>query len=244
MSAQTGDQQQVSKGLLITLGVVGAIGALFALWTFVLQPLMADDGGSDAAVADGGQASPEPGDATPAPSPSPSATPSPGGGDGSAQDDGDSGDGDSDGDGEDGSSADGGELDETVEVVNARDPFEQLVVDSSGGGATTEGTGTTNTDTTNTDTTNTSTGGSGGGSDGSGQDQADVGSTTITLVDIYTGDDDVQRASVEVNNTGYDVLEGETFADRFQLLDIADTCATMLFGDSRFTLCEGDAVRK
>lgn len=234
MSAQTGDQQQVSKGLLITLGVVGAIGALFALWTFVLQPLMADDGGSDAAVADGGQASPEPGAATP--SPSPSATPSPGGDDGSAQDDGD-GDG---GDGEDGSSADGGELGQTAEVVSARDPFEQLVVDSSGGGATTEGTGTTNTSTGG----GSDGGGSGEGSGGSGQDQADVGATTITLVDIYTGDDGVQRASVEVNDTGYDAVEGETFAERFQLLDIADTCATMLFGDSRFTLCEGDAVRK
>jgi hypothetical protein len=71
-----------------------------------------------------------------------------------------------------------------------------------------------------------------------------VDSTTVTLVDVYTGEDGVRRAAIEVDDTGYDVAEGETFADSFQLLELADACATMLYDDSRFTLCEGDAVRK
>jgi hypothetical protein len=71
-----------------------------------------------------------------------------------------------------------------------------------------------------------------------------VGSTTVTLVDVYTGEDGVRRAAIEVDDTGYDAAKGETFADSFQLLELADACATILYDDSRFTLCEGDAVRK
>lgn len=239
MSAQSGDQQQVSKGLLIALGAVAAIGAAFALWTFVLQPLTADDPASETVA---GEASPEPGEATPdatpgagEASPAPGeATPGPG-------------EDDQAGDDPEGGPSERDDLGDPVEVVNARDPFQQLVVESTGGGgASGSGTGVGGTPT----GTGTGSGdGSGDGSDtgsggDSGQDQADVDAITVTLVDVYTGDDGVQRASIEVDDTGYDVLEGETFAESFQLLDIAETCATMLYGDSRFTLCEGDAVRK
>jgi hypothetical protein len=78
------------------------------------------------------------------------------------------------------------------------------------------------------------------GDDGS----ADVGGTTVTVVDVFTDDDGERKASVTVNGTGYTVGEGDEFAGRFRLLDITGRCATMLFGDSRFTLCEGERIRK
>lgn len=231
MSAQTGDQQQVSKGLLITLGVVAAIGVAAALWVFVVQPMTSDE--PEPVAADDQVDAPEPGDdaeADPAP-----------GAEGDEPDD-PSGDGEG-GDGGDGGDGDDAEPDaddplESTQVVNARDPFTQLVADSSGGG----GSGGAATATGGGESTGGDAASSGDG--GGDEDTADVDSTTVTLVDIYTGDDDLQRASIEVNETGYDVLEGETFADNFQLLDIADDCATLLYGDSRFTLCEGDRVRK
>jgi hypothetical protein len=49
---------------------------------------------------------------------------------------------------------------------------------------------------------------------------------------------------VTVNGRSYDVAEGETFAQRFRLLDLTGECGTFLFGDSRFVLCEGDEIRK
>jgi hypothetical protein len=138
-----------------------------------------------------------------------------------------------------------------------------------GGGTTTPPTttppGTTNGSTTpppdtsggtngSTDGTNGSTGGTNGstgdsngsttsgGSNGNGSD-AQVGGTTVTLVDVFD-DDGERQATVTVNGTGYTVGEGETFGRRFRLLDISGRCATMLFGDSRFTLCEGERIRK
>lgn len=230
MSAETGDQQQVSKGLLITLGVVAAIGVAAALWVFVLQPLTADDVDTVAVDDEADTTEPEP-DAEPAPEP-----------DGEPDDPGE------DADPEGGEGADEAEDDalETTQVVNARDPFTQLVADTDGDGGT--GGAATGGAATGGDSASgggTATGGAGdGGDSGDGDDQADVDSTTVTLVTIYTGDDGLQRAAVEVDEAGYDVLEGDTFAGNFQLLDIADECATMLYGDSRFTLCEGDRVRK
>lgn len=226
MSAETGDQQQVSKGLLITLGVVAAIGVAAALWVFVLQPLSTDDVDTVAVEDDATEPGPEL-DAEPTPEP-----------DGEPDDPGE------DADPEDGEDADEAEDDalETTQVVNARDPFTQLATDTGGDGGT--GGAATGGDSASGGGTATGDGDGDGDSGGDGDDQADVDSTTVTLVTIYTGDDGLQRAAVEVDEAGYDVLEGDTFAGNFQLLDIADECATMLYGDSRFTLCEGDRVRK
>jgi hypothetical protein len=71
-----------------------------------------------------------------------------------------------------------------------------------------------------------------------------VGGTTVTLVDVFTDDDGTRKATVTVNGSGYTVEEGDTFGRRFRLLDISGRCSTMLFGDSRFTLCEGEQIRK
>jgi hypothetical protein len=42
----------------------------------------------------------------------------------------------------------------------------------------------------------------------------------------------------------YTAQEGETFADSFQLVSASGRCATMLFGDDQFTLCEGEEILK
>ena len=183
---------------------------------------------------------------------------------------------------------------ETFEVFAARDPFQQLVRGTGGGGAVDGGTtdpGTTDPGTTDpgtvdpidpTDPTDPSDplppadgdggdgdgdgsggDGSGGdgsdgdgsdgadgngsgsdGSDGNGDGSANVGGTTVTLVDVFTDDDGERKATVTVNGTGYTVGEGQTFGRRFRLLDISGSCSTMLFGDSRFTLCEGERIQK
>jgi hypothetical protein len=52
------------------------------------------------------------------------------------------------------------------------------------------------------------------------------------------------RAQIQVDGTVYTVDEGETFADNFQLVDASGECATMLFGDDEFTLCEGEEILK
>lgn len=93
--------------------------------------------------------------------------------------------------------------------------------------------------------------GDGGGGSGTGtgggnrdDDSANVGGTTVTLVDVFTGNDGDRKATVTVNGTGYTVSQGQTFGRNFRLLDISGECATMLFGDSRFTLCEGERIQK
>jgi hypothetical protein len=47
-----------------------------------------------------------------------------------------------------------------------------------------------------------------------------------------------------VDGTVYTVDEGEQFAESFQLLSINGECATMLYGDDQFTLCEGEEILK
>lgn len=65
----------------------------------------------------------------------------------------------------------------------------------------------------------------------------------VVLVDIYeAGGQDVVRVSVD--GTLHDVTEGQTFAGSFRVLDVAPPCATFLFGDDAFTLCEGEGTLK
>jgi hypothetical protein len=128
---------------------------------------------------------------------------------------------------------------ETFEVFSARDPFHQLIQrpatsslpagDTAGSTGSVGSTGSTD----GTGSTSPSPGGS-----------AQVGGTTVQLVDVFTDDDGVEKVLVEVNGTGYQVAEGESFAGSFRLLDISGSCATFLFGDSRFVLCEGESIRK
>jgi hypothetical protein len=63
------------------------------------------------------------------------------------------------------------------------------------------------------------------------------------VVDVYNEGGNA-RAQVQVDGTVYTVDEGERFADNFQLMSTSGQCATMLYGDDEFTLCEGEEILK
>lgn len=218
------DAAPVSRGLLIVLGVVVGIAALAALYFFVLAPLLEEE---------------------PVTAPTPQQTPA---------DDVDDVEDDED----------VGELDErptpvpeTFEVFAARDPFQQLVVEpvaapSGPGDGTAPADGTapgTTPGAQPTDPTRPGTvprPGEPPPRDGVTREPpaTRVGATQVRLVDVFVDDEGVTRVAVTVNGSGFEVGEGETFAETFRLLDITDQCATFLFGDSRFTLCRGEEIRK
>jgi hypothetical protein len=143
---------------------------------------------------------------------------------------------------------------ETFEVFAPKDPFKPLVSAASLGGGTatgtqggtetggtngtgtTEGTGTTGPGTAPAPGTGNSSGNGGGGS-------RNVEGHTVKLIDVFT-DKGRQRAQVQVNGTVYTVDEGETFAENFKVLSISGGCASLLFGDDQFTICEGEEILK
>jgi hypothetical protein len=70
-----------------------------------------------------------------------------------------------------------------------------------------------------------------------------VGRHQVQVIDVYRqGGQD--RAQIQVDETVYTVDEGEDFADNFRLVSASGACATMLFGDDEFTLCEGEQILK
>lgn len=135
---------------------------------------------------------------------------------------------------------------ETFEVFAPKDPFDPLISASAGGsegtgGATattiTSGTATgtsTGTTTTETGTTTTTT---------TSAEGENVGGHRVRVVDVFSADGQ-RRAQVQVDGTVYTVDEGERFASNFQLLSTTGRCATMLYGDDEFTLCEGEEILK
>ena len=70
-----------------------------------------------------------------------------------------------------------------------------------------------------------------------------VAGRTVRLIDVFREGGE-GRAQVQVDSTGYSVGPGEVFAENFQLVSTSGTCATMLYGDDQFTLCEGDEILK
>lgn len=131
---------------------------------------------------------------------------------------------------------------ETFEVFAPKDPFRPAI-------ALGTGTGTATTPTTTTDTTAGETGSGGGAVSGDGSSggstrrDESVGGHRVRLVDVFTQGGE-QRARVQVDGTVYTVEEGDRFADNFELLSIEGQCASLLFGDDQFTLCEGEEILK
>ena len=133
---------------------------------------------------------------------------------------------------------------ETFEVFASRDPFEPLLTVDQGGGGTTD-TG----DTGETGDTG-DTGGEPTDTDGDGDIDEDDGAPPDS------GDETVEGhrvqviaitengASIQVNDTVYEVSQGEQFAENFELLSTSGECATVLFGDDQFTVCEGEEILK
>jgi len=118
-----------------------------------------------------------------------------------------------------------------------RDPFDPLIVEP------TETTGTTNGETTNGTTTDGTTDGT--TTDGETTDEGPaetgdsmtIGGKTITLIDIFTEGGE-QKAQVSVDGETFVVGEGEEFAGNFKLVNVSGGCASFLFGDQSFSLCE------
>jgi hypothetical protein len=107
---------------------------------------------------------------------------------------------------------------ETSEVFASRDPFLPVVEPPPG-----DGEGTT-----------TPEGFAGG-------ESRPLGGHRVRLVGVAEG---TRGAQIQVNGTLHGVSEGEDFAASFRLLSISGDCATMLFGDDQFTLCEGEEILK
>jgi hypothetical protein len=68
--------------------------------------------------------------------------------------------------------------------------------------------------------------------------------TSIALTEITTSSDGRPVAIVQVDTTVLAVAEGAEFAGRFRLLAVTGDCATFLYGDESFTLCEGAQTMK
>ena len=147
---------------------------------------------------------------------------------------------------------------ETTEVFASRDPFEPLLsVDEGGDGATDEGTGDETegdgtTDGTDTDGdgvvdegdgTDTDGDGVPDGGDGTDTSEENVEGHCVQLIGINGSGDDA-TAQIQVDDTVYTVSEGEAFAENFELLSTSGECATLLYGDDQFTVCEGEEILK
>jgi hypothetical protein len=65
----------------------------------------------------------------------------------------------------------------------------------------------------------------------------------VKLIDVFT-EGGRERAEVQVDDTVYTVDVGEEFADSFKLLSTSGRCASLLFGDDQFSLCEGQEILK
>lgn len=204
--------------------VLAAVGILFVvlllLWFFVFK-----GGGEDPASAPVAPIGAPPSDATPAPV--------------------DNGNGNGDGDNEKGNV-------ETFTVFAPKDPFKPLITsaDAAGGGTTTDTTGTaTGTDTGNGtgdgsgNGTGTGTGDTGDGTGTGSTDGSSIGGHRVKLIDVFASGDK-ERASIQVDGTVYTVDVGEEFADSFKLLSTSGDCASLLFGDDQFSLCEGQEILK
>ena len=127
----------------------------------------------------------------------------------------------------------------TDDQFEGRDPFQPLVVagPDDGGGNGDGGTGNGDGGTGNGD-------GTPGPTPTSTARPSDGGdSRRVTLLDIFTAGGE-RRATVQVDGEEFTVVEGETFADNFRLLELTQDCGTFVFGDERFTLCIGQEVQK
>jgi hypothetical protein len=68
----------------------------------------------------------------------------------------------------------------------------------------------------------------------------------IAVQDVFYAPNGAARVLVRVNETSYDVGEGDRFATSYQVVELGvdPGCAQFLFGDERFRVCEGEALLK
>lgn len=72
---------------------------------------------------------------------------------------------------------------------------------------------------------------------------APSGGQQVQLLDIFE-EGGTTKAQIRVGSTVYTVAPGTVFATNFKLVSISGNCATLLHGDDKFTLCEGEEVFK
>jgi hypothetical protein len=131
---------------------------------------------------------------------------------------------------------------ETFEVFAPKDPFKPLISQTTGSNAAPAA---PTTDTSGTDTgTDTGSAPSGGSDiDSGGSSDNNVGGHRVRLIDTFRAGGEA-RARIQVDGTVYTVSEGDRFADNFQLVSVNGDCASILFGDDQFSLCEGEEILK
>jgi hypothetical protein len=135
---------------------------------------------------------------------------------------------------------------ETFEVFAPRDPFEPLVdLTEDEGGAGEGDTGDTGDGDTGDPDEGTDIDGDGDvdSEDGSPTDTGDTENVDGHTVELVATLED-GSVQIRVDDTVYTVEEGENFAENFQLVSISDNCATVLFGDDQFSICEGQEILK
>ena len=67
--------------------------------------------------------------------------------------------------------------------------------------------------------------------------------TAVALIDVFD-QAGVVMARVQVGSTVYTVAAGQTFATSYKVVSLSGTCGQFLYGDSPFSLCEGEQVIK
>lgn len=132
---------------------------------------------------------------------------------------------------------------ETFEIFAPKDPFRPLVLAVADGtvtGAPAPGAGAAAPGTGDGTGTTAPTGGSAISGD-SGSSKA--GGHRVRLVNTFRRSGE-PHARIQVDGTVYTVRENDRFAQNFQVLSISGDCASLLFGDDQFSLCEGQEILK
>ena len=138
---------------------------------------------------------------------------------------------------------------ETFNDTVGRDPFRPLYVAPVQGGGGAPGPGGapapgpgTGTGGGVQPTSGTGSGGTGTGGQPAGG-SAQVGGNRVSLLDVFVRDGET-HAQTRVGDTVHTPAVGDTFAENYQVLSASGECATFLYGDESFQLCEGQEVLK
>ena len=67
--------------------------------------------------------------------------------------------------------------------------------------------------------------------------------TTVAVIDVYD-EAGATLAVVQVGSTQYTVAPGQVFATSYKVVSLSGTCGQFMYGDSPFSLCEGEQVIK
>jgi hypothetical protein len=69
------------------------------------------------------------------------------------------------------------------------------------------------------------------------------GGTAVAVIDVYD-EAGATLAVVQVGSTQYTVAAGQVFATSYKVVSLSGTCGQFMYGDSPFSLCEGEQVIK